>query len=176
MEISALNMHASRAWYADVSLENALASLRKLYVLSLEPFTENLTQTLRRKLARVEIELFDDIWGIGRHRTFQNAFEALCLQPQGNRELWDDVWNRTERARVMLRQTLYQKQTRVQSDLPVDVARVAGNSLTNMLETGFPNIHWSTIDAVEANETSADATADTYEDVDEGVNIILSSL
>ena len=76
MEISSLNMHASRALYADASLDNALKSLRELYLISLEPLSSEITQTLQRKLIRVETELFDDIWGIGRHRTFQNAFES----------------------------------------------------------------------------------------------------
>jgi hypothetical protein len=175
MEISGLNMHASRAMYADVSLDNALKSLRELYLISLEPLSSVITQTLQRKLIRVETELFDDIWGIGRHRTFQNAFESLCLQPQGNRELWDDVWEKVEQARVTLRQALFRKQVGVQSKLPVDAVRVAGDSLTNILETEFPSICWSAIDAVCSKGTLSDTATYNYEDPDEGVDIILSS-
>ena len=177
MEVASLSMHISRALYADTSLDNALKSLRELYADSLEPPSIKIAQMLQQKLARLEAELFDDIWGIGRHRTFQNAFEALCLQPQGNRELWDDVWVKVEQARVTLRQTLFKKQILVQAGLPVDAARITGNSLTNILEMEFPSICFTRIDAAYSHQAPVYEDApDTDEDVHEGVNIILSSL
>ena len=146
MEISSLSLHGNRAQYSDIALENALKNMHKLYPQSLNPVTAENTELLQRKLIRIETELFDDIWGIGHHRTFQEAFQTLILQPQGNRKLWDAVWATAETARVTLRQILFQKQSYVHSQLPVDVLRVSNYIPTNILQTDFPSVSLSTID------------------------------
>ncbi len=145
MEVSALRMHASRAVYADVSLHNALKRMHALYEVSKSVPSLETTTLLQHKLQLVQVELFDDVWGIGRHRSFQNAFEALMLEPQGNPRLWKTVWDKTQDARVTLRQTLFSKQAQVRQLLPFDMSDVDMNASTEFMQTDLPSIVWSDI-------------------------------